>query len=222
MNRRNFTGSSNHPTCRGEDSQALSRKRMSLRVLFFVGIGAMILTVFCLLPGCGSDSKPGSSVAGKEEKSSKSTKPGKSQGVMPLVLEEKTKSGNLGQAPKASSQRIEVLPGMTQAELEAKAAESLVEMKKAAKTRGPIVGGMTQEQLEAKYAESQKMLHSKGGGEIFPGITQKELEEMASKGHVRQSTSVEILPGATQKQVDAAASSRAPEFREIFPSSVGK
>ena len=180
----------------------LSRRNVYLLVMVLVGLG----TVLFLLPGCGSDSKP------DKEKVSTNTKPMKSQAALPLVLGDKTGAGSRGQARKPSgSQRIEVMGGMTQEELEAKAAASLAEMKKAAKTRGPIMGGMTQEQLEAKAEESRqqmekarktsvimggmtqeqleakaeesrKRLELKGGGEIFPGITQRELEEMAARG----------------------------------------
>ena len=182
--------------------------------------------ILFLLSGCGSDSKPGGTAGGEKEKAAASAKTGKQMPV-PLVMEEEIAPGEAGKRSQAkkepSTRRIEVLRGMTKEELEAKAEESMAEMKKAQKFRGPVIGGMTQEDLEAKAEESRKRLELKGGGEIFPGITQQELERMAAQGQRREPTPMqEMFPGLTKEQVDASARSRIPEHREMFPPSGGK
>ena len=82
MNRIGFTGSGNHGT-HGQKDQAFLRERTWLRSLVLFGFGGMIVTGLCLLSGCGSDSKPGA-VDAKKEKTAASSKPMKSQAVVPL------------------------------------------------------------------------------------------------------------------------------------------
>jgi hypothetical protein len=218
---------------RRQEGQALSRKSSWLRAAVFFGLGAL-LTILLLLPGCGSESQPGGTVAGKKDKTMKPQAP------IPLAMEggmtpgEAGKSGQVNKAPD-SRPRIGTIGGMTQEELEAKAAESMAQMKKAQANNPPVImggmtqeqleakaqesaaqmkkvqksnpgvimGGMTQEQLEAKAAESMRQLESKRGGEIFPGITQQEAEEVAARGPRRAPSPQEMFPGATQEQLDA-------------------
>ena len=67
--------------------------------------------------GCGSGSAPDSKKAGEAAKSSGAMK---SQGAMPLLSD---KEGVGGTKKSAGALRIEIVPGYTQEELEAKHAE---------------------------------------------------------------------------------------------------
>jgi hypothetical protein len=82
-----------------------------------------------------------------------------------------------------------------------------------------VLDGMTQKELEARAAESLKMFKSKSAAEVFPGITQQELEMLTRQNH--ESLPVwQTLPGATQDQVKAArtGNSSNPNFHNFPPS----
>jgi hypothetical protein len=182
----------------------------------------LIFTISCLLSGCGSDSKPAAVAGGEKHQAKATAKPRKPVVPSALVVElgSPGSPGKMGQIKKTPDSRGQVIfGGMSPQELEAKAADSLAQMHKAQKERRSVVlGGMTQEELEARAAESLRMLKSKPGGEIFPGITQQELETMARQKPNPGST-LETFPGATQDQVDASHTGNLPkpDFQENFP-----
>jgi hypothetical protein len=188
--------------------------------LGFVGV-LVIFTIFCLLPGCGSDSKPGAVAVGKKDQAKAAAKPRKPSAPSTLVVElgGPGSPGKMGQINKApDSQRHKIFDGMSPQQLEAKAAESVAQMHKARKENHSVVlDGMTQEELEARAAQSMQMLKSKSGGEIFPGITQQELEMMAKQKPAPGA--VWTFPGATQDQVEASQTGNypKPDFQEVFP-----
>ncbi len=133
----------------GAINQALSRKCRWLRTLIPVGLGAMVLSVLFLLPGCGSDSNSGGSLKGKNEKTIASGKATKMQGVNQLLTD---KQGEMGKvAHKSDSQCLEVFPGITQAELEAKVAADRARIDPKHNEAFPG-SGMTVAEMEAKVA----------------------------------------------------------------------
>ena len=93
--------------------QDLSKNRLWLTFLVLVTLGTMIL--FFL--GCGSGSAPEGK---KAEKTAKSSGAMKSQAAMPL-LTDKEGVGETGKIKKSfEAKRIEIVPGYTEEELEAK------------------------------------------------------------------------------------------------------
>ena len=154
----------NRPT-HGAEGQAFSRKLIWLRLLVLVGLGAMVLAIFCILPGCGSDSNPGGAVKGKDEKTAKSSVKVIPRREILLYKESKVKEYPTG----SGSPRIEVLPGVTQGELDARGA---VDRKKFDSPRIKVLPGVTQGELDARQAAERNpdprlMLQT------FPGVTQK-------------------------------------------------
>ncbi len=202
----------------GPKSQSPIRKSFCLRVRCHVGLGMLLMAIALL--GCGSDNK--GVLSSKKDKAASSSKMLKQQGPTSLLTKDST-TGEAREMGKAStsppSQRIEVLDGMTQDELEASFQKSMEEAEKA-KAGTVVLNGMTQEELEADAAESEKRAKLEGGGEIFPGVTQAQMEAMASRGERPNPALLqEMFPGATQEQINASSVERAPNPREIFPPS---
>jgi hypothetical protein len=147
-----------------------------------------MVSMLCLLPGCGSDNagKGGASV--KQEKTAKDAK---SKDIRPITTLLSDKEGTAPPAPNApnlpgnlSREKMEanikatekamqdpkrqVVPGVTLENLEAKkeAAQKSLDPKR------EILPGMTLEQFNAKLIEEQK----RGGpGSVF-GLTQEQLK----------------------------------------------
>jgi hypothetical protein len=184
-----------------------------LTFLVLVTFGTMIL--FFL--GCGSGSAPEGK---KAEKAAKSSGAMKSQAVMPL-LNHKEGVVQTGKVKKSvAGQRIEMVPGFTQEELDAKHA---AERQKFLAPGTELFPGITREQLEAKHApERQKFLAP--GTELFPGITREQLEaKHAAERQKHLALSADIFPGITQQQLDAKRRQQVkPETMEAFPTSAGK
>ena len=142
------------------------RSRIGLRFLVIVGLGAMVVTVFPLLSGCGSDSTPGGSVKGKNAPTAAKSGATKMQMGSPLLVREVgADPEKMGLVQKRSdSKPIEMFSGMSLEELEAKAA---AERKKYNSPDTEILPGITKKEVEAKLA-SQKNIGPKVS-EIFPG-----------------------------------------------------
>ena len=120
----------------------MSRKHICLRIPVLIGLGAMGLLVFGLLPGCGSDSTPAGVVK---------TGPGEKALVKKALVKK-----------QPDSKHIEVFPGVTLEEVEATMAAS--------RTNPPreVFPGVTLEEVEAKMAASR----TNQPKEVFPGLTQ--------------------------------------------------
>ncbi|MHB8067649.1 MAG: hypothetical protein ACYDIC_07090 [Desulfobaccales bacterium] len=171
----------NHHSVHGKEAQAPSSKRMGLKTLAIVGLGAMMVTCFSLLPGCGSESDTGKSVKAKsasepvgsakakKEKTAATSAAGQ-QAIMPLIIDEE--GSGPGKMPKAkpnSPQPGEVLPGLSREQAEA--------MVKASRT--PV---------DPKTAKTM---------EILPGVTKEEWDSKASRTRVPEKG--EALPPPVKK-----------------------
>jgi hypothetical protein len=197
-----------------------SRIRIWSRILVLAGLGTMVLTGLCLLPGCGSDSTPGGSVKGKDAKTA-SLGAKKSGGAISLLADKDKEGmdpGKMGQIkPQPESRRIEVFPGMTTDEMEAKAA---AEQKKFVAMDNEVAPGITKKELEAKIAADREKFLSQPQ-EIFPGITQEELKaKIAADREKFLSQPQEIFPGITQEELKAKIAADREKFlsqpQEIF------
>jgi hypothetical protein len=179
-----------------------ARRRIGSKLLVGVGLGAMVLTVLGFLPGCGSDSTPGGSVKGKNAKPAARAETAKplSPGAM-VVDSQGTVPGNVKKRPDA--RQMEVLPGITQEELDTKLAEA---RKRHLAQRNPeVFPGITQEELDAKLAEAQKRHLAVHNPEVFPGITQEALEAKLAESRQRHLAlrGQDVFPGITQEALDA-------------------
>jgi len=215
-----------------ETSQKPKRKRIGSRLLAFIVPGAMVLMLSCLLPGCGSDSKPVDSVSGKSEKAPVSAATGKPSSV-PLLIEKEMApggGGKVGQAKKVPDAWLreralapdeEIIPGMTRKEIEARIEAS----RKEAPPNMEIIPGMTKKEIEARIEASRKEVPP--NMEVFPGMTKKEIEAriMAERGaeRGRDARTKEVVPGVTLDELNAKRGREvAPTMQEMFPPSGGK
>jgi hypothetical protein len=172
--------------------QEIISRSFWLRLLVPVGLGAMMLAVFCLLPGCGSESPP------KKEKAAKSSGGKKMDTVLPMLVD-KPEAGT-GQAK--GLQTFDKVPGMpTEEEFKAKAAKARSDWER----RSPkmeILPGITQEQIDAKLAESRKRNPKL---EVLPGLTQEQAEAKLAEARKRAPSKVEIAPGVTEEHLKQKA-----------------
>ena len=154
--------------CSGQvqEGQKSARKRTGSRVLVGIGLGAMMLTVLSFLPGCGSDSTPGGSAKGKNANPAARAATAKPLTPGSLVLDQQgTGSGKIKKRP--DSKQMEVLPGITQEELDAKLEAS---RQKHLSLRGQeVFPGITQEELDAKLEAGRQKHLSLRGQEVFRG-----------------------------------------------------
>jgi hypothetical protein len=158
-----------------EKGQKSAIKRICSRLLVLVGVGTMVLAVCALLFGCGSDSTPGGSVKGKNNKTASTPTGKKSQAPAMLMTGEKgaSKTGVTGNIKKQPERKSVPMQGMALEEMEAKNAAAI----NMARSPGFKIGRLTREEMEAKNKAAAKMAQSPGL-EIMPGVT---LEEMKKK-----------------------------------------
>ncbi|MEW6658125.1 MAG: hypothetical protein AB1424_05665, partial [Thermodesulfobacteriota bacterium] len=101
-------------------------KRRDLKILLPVGIGAMALTLFFLLPGCGSESNTGGTAKVKPPKITKKSGNTKLPSGSSLVMElEKPDSAGMAKAKRDPKlMQAEAFPGagITMEQLQAKIA----------------------------------------------------------------------------------------------------
>lgn len=217
MNRIGFTGLSNHAT-QGQKDQALFRKRTWLRILVLFGFGGMIVTVLCLLSGCGSDSKPASV---KNEKAvATSPKNANSQAVMPLLHGQKV----LLKEPKVSlnSEGKPVFLGVTREEMEASVG---ADRKKFESTKGlEFFPGVTREEMEARVAADREKFKETSGLEVFPGVTREQMEAKVAADYSKSyPKGREVFPGVTLEQMQSKQQqAERPDKRALFQHVVGK
>jgi hypothetical protein len=115
--------------------------------LVLAGLGAMVVTMLCILSSCGSDNSPGGSVKGNNVKIATSLKPEKiKERVSLLVDKEETGPRKMGKI-KHQPELIFVEP----------------------------IHGVTQEELDLSASANRKILELPDT-EIFPGMTQAELD----------------------------------------------
>jgi hypothetical protein len=223
MNMRGFTMSSKHPTY-GEQGLAPFRKRTWLRILVLFGFGGMIVTVLCLLSGCGSDSKP-EAVSGKKEKTAASPKAMKSQAAVPLnnlgggsggtvkrePLSPETELApglTVGEVEKrnaATRKRVEdpdyeLIPGITKKELDDKIAAEQKRLESGNSASQEILPGITKQNLDAKMAAHLKMTGSSNGG--LSGSTKEDLNARLDADRIKRELNHEVLPGVFKDKLD--------------------
>jgi hypothetical protein len=192
---------------------ALTRKPKALRNLILSSLGALVLIIFFLLLGCGSDSKPA-----KNEKAAASTVANKQSLARLVIGDKQTSPGEGGKVKKEpESQLIKIFPGVTREDIEVRARAAQKEFEK---PTTEIFPGITRKEVEARIEASPKELPP--DAEIIPGITRKEIEaRLAAEGQARDSRMREVIPGVTLEELNAK---RAPEaapdmMREMFPPS---
>lgn len=133
-----------------------ARKRMG--ILVALGLGTVMLTVLFLLPGCGSESTPEGTVKGKTATSAKAVKPSV---AVPLKTDKQV----------TGPERVkEVFPGVTQEEMEARAA---ADRAKHDLLNPEVFPGVTREQLDAKMAAAREK-HDPRLMERLPRVTREK------------------------------------------------
>jgi hypothetical protein len=177
-----------------------------------------MMMVFFL--GCGSDSTPKGATS--ENMGATAKKAGGMKGAMPLLSDKVVEMGKVEK--RADSRRIEVVPGYTQAELEARHAEQR-EKYREYNANMEIAPGITQREVEARRAEQQtKYQGYKANMEVAPGLTQKQLE--ARQVELRKKfaeANTQVVPGITKEQLKAKMKQQVrPEARDWLPPSAGK
>jgi hypothetical protein len=202
---------------------ALVRKRIWLRTLVLAGLGAMGVTVLCLLPGCGSDSTPGGSVKGKNAATATSPKPKKMQGSISLLVDkEETGPGKMGtikHQPEANL--VEPIPGVTREEMEAKAA---AERKIFESPDSEVFPGMTKAKWDERIEAERKSFDPKTA-EVFPGMTKAQWDDrLEAERKNFDPKKAAVFPGMTKAKLEAqnAKQKVKPDDRELFPPAVGK
>ncbi len=189
----------------------LYRKSAGFRPLVIMGLGAMILAVFCLLPGCGSDSTTKGTASAKKERSAKSPGDTGTRMITSLLSD---KEGNAPQVPT-----LDNLPdNISREELESKikaAEQAMLDPKR------ELVTGLTLEQMNTQIeAAKQATLDPKR--EVVPGLTMGQINAKIMEAQKRPAN---IASGFTQEQIKAKvaeakqmqdAKGQRPE--QVFPS----
>ncbi len=180
-----------------------SRNESWLRFLALVTLGTMIL--FFL--GCGSDNKPGGTVSGKNQNAAKSGSKGSKAAISALT-------GNVPGTTQreAPSDNVEVLPGMTRAQLNARMAADQKKYE-ASRNTGEVFPGMkmTEAELEAKMAADQKKYDaSKDTAEDVPGLKMTAAEVRAKMAAEQEKFEAfknkgEAVPGLKMTEAEVRA-----------------
>ena len=179
------------------------RNRTWLRILVRFGLGGMIVTVLCLLSGCGSDSKP-QAVSGKKEKTAAGPKAMNPRAGLPIMnLDEVAGRGTVRREPVVD-RKAEILPGagVTIEEVEERVAAA---RKRTESPTYEILPGITKQELDAKIAANQneQKRRESANDEIFPGITRAELKDKIAADRKKEESGHEVFPGITMDELDA-------------------
>jgi hypothetical protein len=173
----------------------LFRKRIWLRTLVLAGLGAMVVTVLYLFPGCSSDSTPGEAVKRKNAKIATRPTLKKMQARVSLLVDkEETIPGKIGKIKHhPESNFVEAIPGVTQEELgdRASADRKVLELPDT-----EVFPGMTQAELEAMLAKDNTSFYPETA-EVFPNMTQARLDAQNAKQEVTDI--LELVPPAVEK-----------------------
>jgi hypothetical protein len=179
-----------------EEGRLLPGKVTCLRARGLLGLGVM-LSIFCLLLGCGSDSKQSGSLSAKKEKTAKSSN---APGTVNMMVNNNNGPGKINKEPIARD--VEVYPG---AGVTAQEAEERVAADRQ-RTESPTfeaLPGVTRGELDARIAANRKRSESPTV-EVLPGITRGELDARIAANRKRsESPNYEVLPGITKDQLDA-------------------
>lgn len=206
-------------------SQDLYKNRPWLTFLVLVTLGTMVLAVCFLLPGCGSDGKPGA-VSGKKEKTAASPKAMKSGEAFPLmnlgdesrgavkraplppdtVLAPGLTAGEVEERMAANRKQVEapdykVFPGITKQELDDKIAAEQKRQEAAKSPSQEILPGITRQELDARMAAHLKKTASSNEG--LTGITKAELDARLEADRIKRGMTNEVLPGVFKGELDA-------------------
>ena len=157
-----------------KEGRALPGKVICLRAAGFFGLGAM-LTILCLLFGCGSDSKQSGSVSGKNEKTAKSSN---APGALQVMVDNETGPGKVKKEPVAANVEIHPGAGVTVQEVEEWAA---ADRKRTESPTFEVLPGITRGELEARIAADRTRSESPNY-EVLPGITKEQLDAKVRAG----------------------------------------
>ncbi len=200
-----------------EKGQKSVRKRICSRLLVLVGVGMMVVAVCSLLLGCGSDSTPGGSVKGKNDKTASIPTAKKSQVPALLVTGEKgtSKAGEKGDIKRQPEQKSAPIQGITREEMDARNAAAV----KMARSPGFEIKGLTREEMDARNAAAAKLAQSPGL-EIMPGVTVEQMKKKnAAAVKMAQSPDIQAMRGLSleeMKKKNAAALADAPKKPSIL------
>jgi len=137
----------------------------------------------------------------------------KSQAAMPLLSDKEGVGETRKVKRSAGAQRIEIVPGYTQEELDAMHAEQRKQFE--ASDIG-VAPGMTKAQMDATHAEQRKQFTASDIG-VAPGMTKAQMEAMQAEQRKQFTASDEY------RQMNARMGQQSkPEGREWFPPSAGK
>ena len=155
-----------------KEDRVLPAKVTCLRARGLLGLGAM-LSILCLLLGCGSDSKQSGSVSGKKEKTAKSSNAASNAaGTVNMMVDTNTGPGKINKEPIARD--VEVYPG----------------------------AGVTAQEAEERVAADRQRTESPTF-EALPGVTRAELDaRIAADRKRRELPTVEVLPGVTRAELE--------------------
>jgi hypothetical protein len=194
----------------GAGGRMFYRESAWLRHLVIISLGAMIFSMLCLFPGCGSDSSPKGAASAKKEKPKSD---GAVKAITPLLLDKE-----VGTAPPLQPGQKHPL-SLTPEEIEAKRREAAARLEKLDPKR-EIIAGITLEQWNAKL-EAERAKKPNPNLEPFPGLTQRQLESKREEAAKRAATRSEVLPGLTAEQAKAGAE-QAKQRQEAMGSSPGQ
>jgi hypothetical protein len=176
------------------------------RHLVIIGLGAMVLSMFCLLPGCGSDSTPKGAASAKKEKAGKSVQDKDMKSITSLL------SPNEG---ASQLQHVDNIPGMpSPEEIEAKK-KAGAEWWDKQDAKYEMLPGLTKEQLEAKL-EAARAKKPDPNVQLLPGLTQRQVDANLMAARQRPPLSGELVPGLSEEQAKAKldqARRQAEDFR---------
>lgn len=187
-----------------KDPYLSAKTGFGLRRLMIPCLGIALVSMLCLLPGCGSDNAGKGAAEVKKEKSAKDTK-AKDMRTITTLLTDKEKT-----APPEPN--VAVLPGnMSREEIEAKRKATEQAMQD---PKRQVVPGVTLENLEAKK-EAAKAIDPKR--EVLPGMTLEQFNAKLLEEQKRSSSA--NLFGLTQEQVRAktAEAKQSQEGRNLSP-----
>jgi hypothetical protein len=207
--------------------RALLRKRIWLRILVLAGLGAMVLTVLCLFPGCGSDSTPGGAVKGKNAKTAGAE--GKKSSAVTSLLTDKEGmdpgAKKMAKQPPDSQQNEVSPPGMTLEELKARTAAQTAAYYNRDPNLIQVAPGMTLKQLQDKTA-AQTAHYNRDPNliQVAPGMTLKQLQdrtaEQAAAYYNRDPNLIQVAPGMTLKQLQDKSAAQTAAYYNRDPNLV--
>ena len=187
------TSKKKNPPVHREEGRALTRKGVWLGFLALVGLGTMTI----LLSGCGSDSTP---VSGKKEKTAKNSMAANPGTITPL-LADKGEKVHVAPNPALAGKLPGMLSEEELIARAAKQKAEFLEKHDPATIE--VLPGVTLEQLNAKIVASRAKMVEPKLEDVIPGLTKERYEANLAESRRRSSVPHELMPGMTEEQLNA-------------------